>query len=78
MDIEVGRGDDRPQGEGSAPASYPRAVSDAVLQPVRLEPLSPEPLVSVLVPNKDYGRFLTAALDSIRAQTYVNLEVDRV
>ncbi len=75
MDIEVGRGDDRPQGESSAPASYPRAVSDAVLQPVRLEPSSPEPLVSVLVPNKDYGRFLTAALDSIRAQTYVNLEV---
>ena len=75
MDIEVDRGDDRPRGEGSAPASYPRVVNDAVLRPVSLEPLSAEPLVSVLVPNKDYGRFLPEALESVRTQTYGNLEV---
>jgi glycosyltransferase involved in cell wall biosynthesis len=76
MDTEVDRGDDASdaRGEGVA-AAYPQVMTADALQPVPLEPLPPEPLVSVLVPNKDYGRFLTEALESIRAQTYGNIEV---
>jgi glycosyltransferase involved in cell wall biosynthesis len=33
-----------------------------------------DPLVSVLVPNKDYGRFLGDALESMRTQTYERFE----
>lgn len=33
------------------------------------------PTVSVIVPNFNYGRFLTRCLDSIAAQSYKNLEV---
>lgn len=33
------------------------------------------PLVSVIVPNYNYGRFLPRCLDSLRAQTYPNLDV---
>src|SRR5687768_2851389 len=33
------------------------------------------PLVTVVVTNYNYGRFLTAALDSVLAQTYVPIEV---
>jgi glycosyltransferase involved in cell wall biosynthesis len=50
-------------------------VTDAALAPVTLGELPAEPLVSVLVPNKDYGRFLGEALESVRSQTYDRLEV---
>lgn len=42
--------------------------------PVALSPLEERPLVSVLIPNKDYGRFLTEALDGLLAQTYERWE----
>jgi glycosyltransferase involved in cell wall biosynthesis len=44
-------------------------------RPVPLAPFEAEPLVSVLIANHDYGRFLPEALDSVRAQTYDRLEV---
>ena len=34
-----------------------------------------EPLVSVIIPNFNYGRFLRAAIDSVLAQSYRNTEV---
>lgn len=37
--------------------------------------MSPLPKVSVIVPNYNYGRFLPRCLESIRGQTYTNLEV---
>jgi glycosyltransferase involved in cell wall biosynthesis len=42
--------------------------------PRKLSPLSTEPLVSVLIPNYNYGEFVGAALDSLKAQTYANWE----
>lgn len=34
-----------------------------------------EPLVSVVIPNYNYGRFLRAAVDGALAQTYKNVEI---
>ena len=34
-----------------------------------------EPLVSVVIPNYNYGRYLTQALDSVLAQSYAHKEV---
>jgi len=42
------------------------------IKPVSLGPLSPQPLVSVLIANYNYARFLPAALDSLLAQSYTN------
>ena len=42
------------------------------IEPIPLPPLSPEPLVSVLIANYNYAHFLPAALDSLLAQTYSN------
>ena len=42
--------------------------------PVSLPSLEERPLVSVLIPNKDYGRFLPEALDGLLAQTYERWE----
>ena len=44
------------------------------LKPMRLPPLSGSPLVSVLIPNYNYARFLGAALDSLLKQSYKNWE----
>ena len=33
------------------------------------------PLVSVIIPNYNYARFLTKRIDSVLNQTYKNLEV---
>ncbi len=37
--------------------------------------LSPNPLVSVIVTNYNYGRYLARAIDSVLSQTWTNLEV---
>ncbi len=37
--------------------------------------MTPTPTVSVIVPNRNHGHFLSRCLDSIRAQTYTTLEV---
>jgi glycosyltransferase involved in cell wall biosynthesis len=44
----------------------------APIQPVLLPPLPSQPLVSVLIANYNYARFLPATLDSLLAQTYHN------
>ena len=51
----------------SSPSSPP-----SPLQPISLPSLSPEPLVSVLIANYNYARFLPAALDALLGQTYNN------
>jgi glycosyltransferase involved in cell wall biosynthesis len=47
-------------------------VRTAPIKPIFLLPLPSRPLVSVLVANYNYARFLPAALDSLLAQTYRN------
>jgi glycosyltransferase involved in cell wall biosynthesis len=34
-----------------------------------------QPLVSVVIPNYNYGRFLSEALDSVLTQTHLNIEI---
>ncbi len=41
----------------------------------RLEPVTGSPLVTVMINNFNYGRFLGSAIDSALDQTYPNLEV---
>ena len=73
MDTDIDRDGD---GEASGKRQdQPEADGDEALRPVSLAELPAEPLVSVLVPNKDYGRFLGEALESVRSQTYDRLEV---
>jgi len=48
---------------------------DATFQPITQAPLTQEPLVSVLVTNYNYGRYLGQALVSVLEQTYPNLEL---
>ena len=47
----------------------------ALPRPLQLEPVVPQPLVSVLISNYNYGRFLEDAVRSVLRQTYENLEV---
>ena len=39
-------------------------------QPLALDPLPARPLVSILLPNHNYARYLPEALESVMAQTY--------
>ncbi len=48
----------------SAPASA------RPLAPVELAPLVEQPLVSILIPNRNYARFLPDAIDGLLAQSY--------
>ena len=45
------------------------------LKPMELPPLGESPLVSVLMGNYNYGRYIGEALDSVLRQTYSNFEV---
>lgn len=45
------------------------------LKPMALPPLEARPLVSVLMANYSYGRYIGEALDSVLRQTYSNFEV---
>jgi glycosyltransferase involved in cell wall biosynthesis len=45
------------------------------LKPIALPPLPATPLVSVLIANYNYGRFLGQALESVLEQTYRNFEI---
>lgn len=51
------------------PAAWPG------LRPIPLPPLAPNPLVSVLVANYNYARYLPDCLNSVLQQSYVNFEV---
>ena len=44
-------------------------------QPFSLEPLAPVPLVSVLMANYNYGRFVSESIESVLGQTYSNWEL---
>jgi glycosyltransferase involved in cell wall biosynthesis len=46
--------------------------SHSPIEPLALPSLPENPLVSVLIANYNYGRFLPAALDGLLAQTYQN------
>jgi N-acetylglucosaminyldiphosphoundecaprenol N-acetyl-beta-D-mannosaminyltransferase len=47
----------------------------SLLKPVALTPLPGGPLVSVLVSNYNYGRYLGNAIESVLCQTYGNFEL---
>lgn len=50
-------------------------LSTDTLKPLELTPLSTQPLVSVLVPNYNYSRYIGETLDSALRQTYPHFEV---
>ena len=45
------------------------------LQPIELRPLSPQPLVSILVSNYNYARYIGETIESALNQTYSNIEL---
>src|ERR1700684_3263777 len=45
------------------------------LVPIELRPLPAEPLVSILVSNYNYGRFISDTIKSALDQTYSNIEL---
>ncbi|MBV9181547.1 MAG: glycosyltransferase family 2 protein, partial [Acidobacteria bacterium] len=46
-----------------------------LLRPIPLDPLPPEPLVSILIANYNYARFVGQAIESVLGQLYHNFEV---
>ena len=57
----------------AAPVAAPPPPHDPS-RPMPLAPLAGRPLVSVLVANYNYARFLPAALESLVAQSYPHWE----
>ena len=55
----------------------PIVESDTIaeLRPIELRPCSTEPLVSILVSNYNYARYIGDALQSALGQTYANIEL---
>jgi glycosyltransferase involved in cell wall biosynthesis len=45
------------------------------IRPIELEPLADEPLVSILVPNYNYARYIGETIESALRQTYSKFEV---
>jgi glycosyltransferase involved in cell wall biosynthesis len=62
-------GDARPRSNGRAAPPLPDPLR------LRSRPSRGEPLVSVIVPCFNHGRYLAGCLDSIRNQTYPSLEI---
>jgi hypothetical protein len=52
-----------------------RQVKASELQPIDLTPLSAKPLVSILLSNYNYGRFIGDAIRSALQQTYSSIEL---
>lgn len=70
----------RPTISLAAPASVDVATSPSLsrsdfLRPLPLSPISPAPLVSVLISNHNYAAFLADAIKSVLFQTYPNFEL---
>jgi glycosyltransferase involved in cell wall biosynthesis len=70
--LELPTATPRPHPSPAPPASA--TLTAMVDAPMELPPLPPRPLVSVLVCNYNYARFLPAALASLAAQTYDHFE----
>lgn len=49
--------------------------NSGLVRPVTLAPLTERPLVSVVVSNYNYGRYVGAAIQSVLAQTYTHFEM---
>jgi hypothetical protein len=54
---------------------FSRAVGNMMPSPIELAPLTDTPLVSVIIANYNYGRFLTDAVRSVVDQSYTNWEL---
>src|SRR5277367_5955035 len=54
----------------------PTVASEATeLSPIELRPLPAQPLVSILISNYNYGRFIADSIKSALDQTYSNIEL---
>jgi glycosyltransferase involved in cell wall biosynthesis len=64
-----------PEGESTTRTEENREEPAGLLQPVPLPALEGHPLVSILMANYNYGRFLGEAIESVLAQTYPHFEL---
>ncbi len=55
------------------PSVVPQSITE--LHPIELRPLPAQPLVSILVSNYNYGRFIADSIKSALDQTYSNFEL---
>ena len=54
---------------------FPIASELEKLKPIPLGPLPDSPLVSILMPNYNYGQYIGEAIESVLNQTYQNFEI---